>query len=85
MEADIAVNDSTSIWITSSDNLSFVITMKPSIGKAIMGLPICRMDLKILAEDLLYGNADCLMHIRLTSTESHAVGERLLAIASGVW
>jgi hypothetical protein len=83
MEADILVNESISIWISSSDNQSFVIAINP--GKAIIGLPICQVDLKMLAEDLLDGRVNYLLHIWLTSTEAHDTGKRLLAISNGVW
>jgi hypothetical protein len=85
MEADILVNESISIWISSSDNLSFVIAINPSVGKAIIGLPRCQVDLKMLAEDLLDGRVNYLLHIWLTSTEAHDTGKKLLAIANGVW
>jgi hypothetical protein len=85
VKADIAINDSMSVWISSSDNLSFVLAMKPSVGKAIMALPMSQLDLKMLAEDLLDGRVDYLLNIWLTSAEAHTVGKRLLAIANDEW
>ena len=52
MEADIAVNDSTTIWIGSSDNLSFAVAIKPAVGKTIVGVPVRHLEPRLLAENL---------------------------------
>ena len=85
MEADIAVNNSTTIWVGSSDNLSFVVAMKPAVGKTIVGVPMSHLELRLLAEDLTDGSADHLFHVKLSRPEAYAVGNRLNAIVDGWW
>lgn len=85
MEADIRVSDSTSIWVESSDNVSFTVAAKVLPGKPIVATPIDRLELRMMAEDLAAGASDRILHVKFTPSEAKALGVRLLAIAHGQW
>lgn len=85
MQTDILVNNSTMVWVESRDNISFVIAVKLSVGKTILGDPVEQNDLKIFAEDLIDGRAKDILHIELIPGEATVLGRPLLAIVNGKW